>query len=429
MVKAKTYNPRKARPDTTRRWRGVTSALTKSAVPRELVNTQHNLVSTEIAQLKTRKGTDRTPISYDGTIHERYYGSEVEATAEGTRVHAGLLFPFATGPASRLVFNPEFPIFLPPSFPDPPDWDDYGVEIPDVPGLDFPPITDLPEQPPDPFPDYPGGGPPPNMPYGPNEPPGFTPPGPGPCGWTTNFITSKFRLDLTVTNWRLDRVTNHTVNSVVCVSIFCAPSAISCTNETAARAAAGIFAKQQVDNANATNGLQFNTIIGESSATCAALDWTLESDHTIELIEFAHNPLICGVAENPTGTPVSPNAMKYTDDLQRIDVIVDVIVQNYKPLLLATQMCRLHTMELVWENGYRKEIPINPEALQELDGEDLIVKDWNLGDIDVLKAGVGYPALTPCDLKSDGAFALCVQPQAIWDCGGAPPPPLTFTTT
>jgi len=94
-------------------------------------------------------------------------------------------------------------------------------------------------------------------------------------------------------------------------------------------------------------------------------------------------------------------------------------------------MCNSPSLALEWENGYRKEIPMNDQASISLSGNDLVIEDFDLGDINDLKTAVGYPTYTPCDLVTgiDGfieGHMACSQQVIVWDCAGSPPPKLKY---
>ena len=441
MPKSKTYNPRLARPEHANRFRGVTAALVKTAIPKELSSTSSNAVSTEVRQLKAREGTRRLetfveaqefgdqevfPTIYDGSIHERYYGLEASGLAEGTRIWANKLFPFASGPASNITFTPQFPTFLPPSFPDAPNWGDYGVEVPDITGIDFPPITGIPNRPPAPVPLYPET--PPNQPYGPDEPPGHFPPSTPPetpCGWKVGERTQKFRLFVQITKWKIVSKQDNPVIIAPCVENFCAPARVDCANFAEAQVAAKAWGEAFLEAAKEgpswfAAGYRQKEI-ETTSGSCASIVWDdHESVNTNTTEEFTG---LCNVPEFPTGTPLSPIGFKITKDPRNVHVFVDITILDYRPLQLASSLCRRISLELTWENGHKRRVPMNNSATKELDGDDLKITNFDLGEINALKSAVDYPTYTPCDLESPNyANVVCTIPAAFWDCAGKPPP-------
>jgi len=452
---AKTYNPRVARPLNVNRFRGVTSALTRSSVPDELTVAQHNVESREIRQLSTRRGLNRVEHlieeptvggydivsgeAYGGSIYQRVIGAEIAALAEGTRVWTEQVFPFASGPASSFTFTAEWPTFLPPDFPDGPDFPLVTIEIPDGeftwPGL--PPFKpqgpSSTSPPPYPAPDDPNEpldpNDPPDAPYGPHEPPGFpAQPPTTPCGWKREKIVSNFRFDVVITQWQIVQTIQTWESTTGCVILWCEPSGFNCQNFEEAKDLAVAWAKGLLSYVWARDGKFITTTVpGELSSNCDALDWTLESSSGFGETELIVSPLLCDNAEFPPLTLLYPNRMKWEDWVRNYKVRVNATIVNYKPVALATNMCRRPTLSLEWQNGYKRAIPVNAEASWSLDGNDLLVEDWELGPIDELKSNVGYPTYTPCDLKEPNeVFIRCEQDALVWDCAGVPPPALSF---
>jgi len=445
---ARTPNPKKIRPQNVNRFRGVTSALTQSAVPDNLTTTQHNLESREIRQLSTRPGirliksdpiqpvpadyvTLVTAESYNGTVYDRYFGYEVEGLAEGTRVHAGLLYPYPSMSAGDFSFNAEFPTFLPPDFPDGPNYDLPTITVPDLPTFVWPQLD--PFNPQGPYPDPPpyplvdDQPDQPDAPDGPREPPGFQPPPSTPCGWSTRTVTRTFRLDLSVTAWQHWTGSDKWQSATGCVQNWCEPGTLNCANITEAHEKAKDYARAVLKFLKARDGRAYT--LTESSADCSTLDWTRESVTVTDLVEeFPLAPALCQVPEFPLGTPQSPNNWKVSDYVTTVDVLINVVLEGYKPLALATNMCRIKKATLVWENGYRKTVPFAGSELKtELDGNDLKVTGWKIGTIDDIKTGTDYPDPGPCALDTPlSAYLECETREAIWDCGGAPPPPIKF---
>jgi hypothetical protein len=444
----KTYNPRVARPKNVNRFRGVTSALVQSSVPDELSVTQHNVESREIRSLSTRRGLSRKetlcdePLgafqvpcgeTYDGSIYARLYGHELEALAEGTRVWASFLFPFASGPASNFDFTPEFPTFLPPDFPDGPDYDFPTVELPDTPDFVWPGIDPFqPTGPYSPPPSYPydDGNDPPDAPYGPFEPPGFGPAPTTPCDWEPDTIQTKFRMDVTVDNWKIVQRTDSWESVVACINNWCEPSVLDCPNYVQAKVDAVAWAAKFLEFLKTRDGRDIIAAVpGESSADCTSLDWTLVSTGATQQSDFSLSPAICVVPEFPTGTPQAPNGVKWEDWTRDYKVYIDVTLIGYKPLALATNFCKIPKIQLEWQNGYKKVVPLGSSASTEINGDDLKITDWDIGTIDSLKTNTGYPTFLPCDLvEPNEVFLVCEQQAMIWDCNGAPPPPINFNT-
>lgn len=438
----KTYNPRKARPHHTNRFRGVTSALIQSSVPKELSVTQHNFISNEIRQLKTRRGLDRfinsvvkNPAVFDGSIHERYYGLEVEALAEGTRVWAGELFPFPTGPSGDLTFTPDFPWFNPPAWPPRNDWPP-GVEFPDLPDFDWPglpPFVDTPLSPPPPYQPDPDDDPDqPDGPYGPDEPPGFEDPN-SPCGWVVENITRKFNVNVSVSQWKLvKQQLGPVVNNQQCIENFCSPGALDCANYDESTGGPAPFARDLAQAAAILAVIQnqslgaFETIPGEISSLCTNIDWTLESEQTTSIV-FS-NSIVCLNPEHPTGTILPFDAVTFTNSESNIRVYINLTVASYVSLVQAGNYCKQPKIELEWENGYKKSIPVTDSLKVSFNGLDMVIEDFDLGEINDLKTKTGYPTFLPCDLKPSNAKIVCNIPAVIWDCDGLPPPPLRFNT-
>jgi hypothetical protein len=371
---------------------------------------------------------------YDGAIHSRLVGHEVEALAEGTRVWSDLIFPFVSGPASNFDFTPQFPTFLPPDFPAGPEYDFPTVDIPDLPPFVWPSID--PYEPTGPFPPpppYEGPDDPPDAPYGPEEPPGFNPP-PGadnPCGWTADTWNTKFRLKVTVNAWRLWKTVNEPDVIQPCLSNFCEPSALDCANFAEIDALAEAWGRGLLGYLQGVSVVhQVPSVVAGEGPVCSTIDWASyvgSTDTTV--VDFPSSPIGCINPEFPTGTIIPPNRIEVRDIKTQYWVIADITIENYVPLALATNMCRRPYLQLEWENGYKKIIPRNNDSTTEIDGNDLTINNFNLGDLDDLKSKIGWPTYTPCDLVTPNeVFMVCQQPVLIWDCGGAPPPPLRFNT-
>jgi len=433
-------NPKKIRPLNQNRFRGVTSALVNSAVPDNLSTTMHNLESDEIRQITTRAGSQRLTSevvilpgefesiadTYDGDVLERFVGAETSAMAEGTNVWSSLLFPFPTLPTSAFDFDPPFPDFKPPSWPDDPEVEFPTVAQPDIflhnwggGGDPF-----APKDPTPPVPPYEGPDAPTDAPYGPEEPPGFQqPPGPStPCQWVQKFRRTKFRVDIQVIKWSHYFENANHATQVQCIGNFCETSRLNCANFAEASATALATARKWLYALNSPPNTGIDT-----SGLCETLDWTREDTEEDEGDFGVFIPIpICGNPEFPTGNTLSPPHARWKNNFARWIVKVDVLVLNYKPLAGATNMCRLPAIELVWDNGYRKTVQGRQESVRELDGDDLLMEDIDLGRISPLKAATGYPDNTPCDLDTSSAFMVCEQPYWEWDCNGAPPPPIKF---
>jgi hypothetical protein len=421
----------------------VTSALIQSAVPKELSTTQHNLLSVEIRQLRTRQGLDRniaidvkTPSIFDGSIHERMYGLEVSALAEGTRVWATELFPFAIGPAGDLSFTPDFPMFPPPSFDPPGDLCCYGVDVPEI-SIDWPGVPPWIDEPTsDPPPYGPGPEDPPDAPYGPEDPPGWGEP-PTTCpGWVVEDIFREFGVAVQITQWYIyvRKDDGPFQAAEVCRKNYCSPGTLNCANyaDTAAPALAQAIKVVMHEADGVTpRGESFEVVPGQISATCSSLNLTLTSDET-ETIDLEHVAAQCTPAiEFPTGNVIGLFAVEYVNSFNKYEMLVDVTVLGYKALVLASKMCRQPDIVLRWENGYTKSVPLaaaDEVGSTEIDGDDLKIVKLNIGSLDELKTNTNYPSQGPCAIEPLNASVRCRIPALIWDCDGVPPPRPQFET-
>jgi hypothetical protein len=332
--------------------------------------------------------------------------------------------------------TPGFPTFLPPDFPVN-DWDWPTVDIPDIPDFTWPGVPPFTPQGPFPHPPpYDGPDDPPDAPYGPDEPPGFGPEPDTPCGWTVENISRKFSVKATVDAWRMHVKSDNPININPCIGNFCEPDVLNCANFAAAKIAAGDWGENFLDQAKKSppwfvGGFEQQESIADSGPLCTDLDFALESETVNTREDQIASPIGCLYPEFPTGTGLSPNRIDVNKYKTTYHVVVDITIQNFVPLALATNMCKAPSLALEWENGYKKTIPMSSGGSMSLSGQDLSIENFDLGELNSLKTNVGYPTYTPCDLVTnfDGtitAFMVCEIPAIIWDCGGAPPPPLKY---